>query len=438
MAAAFSVLWFSFARGIIAGAVITIQADYLFAACSLVYFTLLLACLRGGRRVHWFLLGAAHGLAFLAKAFAMPWLAISTVLAVIARPGGPKARTASLLLAFLVPILVWLSWGEVLKSRYGFFTTGSQLRTNLMVDLKRRLSHQERGDPYEFVDTAYDNYMVSDSRTEALREFRVMNPLLIRVIAANEVRNIPAALKEILILLTPGGVLALIAGIFFLTQKELRRTPETIFAGIAVISLVVLIGVYGMLVFDTRYLAPILPVLMAIASQFLVPQNATGSFSFSKPLQRVCLALFVASILFFTLYWASPFRTVDRNFEASCHYAAATIKDHFGRDAKLISIGEGPYPVHGIGFEVGVYVAYLSSSHLIAMNAALPPAGQLQSLAEAVMARQGDAVLVWGSPHNRNYQEMIGDLQGSGRVTAASPILDPTVGEVGRVLFLSQ
>jgi hypothetical protein len=235
------------------------------------------------------------------------------------------------------------------------------------------------------------------------------------------------------ILLTPGGVLALIAGVFFLTRKELRRAPETIFAGISIICLVVLIGVYGMLVFDTRYLAPILPVVMAIAARFLVPQDVRDSFSCPKTLQRVCLALFVASILFFMVYWASPFRTVDRNFEASCHNAAATINNHFGRDAKLVSIGEGPYPV-----EVGVYVAYLSGSHLIAMNSAFPRAGEMRSLAGAVLAKQSDAVLVWGSPGDRNYQEMMEDLQASGHVSAMPPILDAKLGEVGRVVFLSQ
>jgi 4-amino-4-deoxy-L-arabinose transferase-like glycosyltransferase len=438
VASAFAVLWLSIARGIIAGTVITIQADYLFTACALAYFTLLLACLREGRRVHWFLLGTAHGFAFLAKAFAMPWLAISTVLAVIARPAGLKSRAASLLLAFVMPVIVWLSWGEALKTRYGFFTTGSQLRANLMVDLKRRLSHHERGDPYEFVDTPYDKYMVSDSRIEALREFRVMNPLLIRVIAANEARNVPLALKELIILLTPGGLVALIAGVALLTRKDWRSTPETIFAWIAIISLAVLIGVYGMLVFDTRYLAPIIPVLMAIAARFLVLQNGRDSLSLSKPLQQACLALFVASILFFTFYWASPFRTVDRNFEASCHNAAATVKNHFTRDAKLISVGEGPYPVHGVGFEVGVYVAYLSGSQLVAMNSALPPTGNLQSLTGAVLAKGSDAVLVWGSPSNPSYREMIDGLQASGRVSTAPPIMDPTAGEVGRVMFLSQ
>jgi len=63
---------FSLARGVIADAVTTIQADFLLVACALMYFLRLLACLRQGTRWNWFLLGVVHAAAFMAKAFAMP------------------------------------------------------------------------------------------------------------------------------------------------------------------------------------------------------------------------------------------------------------------------------------------------------------------------------------------------------------------------------
>ena len=55
LAAAFAVFWFSMARGVIADAVTTIQADFLLVAFSLAYFLCLLACLRQGTRFNWFL-----------------------------------------------------------------------------------------------------------------------------------------------------------------------------------------------------------------------------------------------------------------------------------------------------------------------------------------------------------------------------------------------
>src|SRR5262249_3751670 len=70
--AAFAVLWFSLARGVIAGALGTIQADFLLTALTLVYFILLLACIRESTKLNWLLLGVAHAIAFLAKAIAMP------------------------------------------------------------------------------------------------------------------------------------------------------------------------------------------------------------------------------------------------------------------------------------------------------------------------------------------------------------------------------
>ncbi len=439
LAAALAVLWFSLARAVIVVALTTIQADFLLVAFTLTYFMRLLACLRQASRMNWLLLGVVHACAFLAKAFAMPWLAVSTVLAALASSRKSlRAATASLLLAFLAPAIVWLTWGEVLKTKYGIFTTGYQMRANLMVDLNRKLNHRERGDPYTFVDTPYyDTYMVGETSWPAVKNFKVMNPALLPVILENELHNVPLAVKEVVILLTPGGILALAAGLALLTRRRASYTPEATFAWISVANLATLIAAYGMLVFDARYVLPITPVLMAVASYFLIP-GENASFAGIQPapiLRKTALGLLLASTVFLTFYWASPFRTLDRDFEVSCNRAAALLKNSQPSGKSLVSIGEGPYPENGIGFEAGVYVAYLSGRRLTAMNSALPEGNEAARLADAVLTKKADAVLVWGKPGAPPYETIVGRLRNAPAASPNQPILDPAKGEVGRVFF---
>src|SRR5271169_1266395 len=132
-AAALAAFCFSVARGLVFLAVGSIVADFVLTACVLLYFTFLLDALRQNQSANWIRLGAVHGLAFLAKAIAMPWLSIASAIAVLLRNWrSPRRLAASLLLAFLFPAIVWGSWGTALRTKYGVFTTGYQLRANLM------------------------------------------------------------------------------------------------------------------------------------------------------------------------------------------------------------------------------------------------------------------------------------------------------------------
>jgi hypothetical protein len=351
-----------------------------------------------------------------------------------------RSAAASLLLASLAPAIMWLTWGETLKTKYGVFTTGYQLRTNLMISLKRKLSHHERGDPYAFVDTSYDKYMVAETSWAALQEFKIMNPALVPVILGNELRNLPAALKEIVILLTPGGVLALAVGLTLLTRRRASYSPEATFAWIVIFSLGTLLGAYGMLVFDTRYLLPLTPILMAIASYFFIADHAGPPDRLRVPsiLQKTALGLLLMSTVFLTFYWASPFRTENRDFQVSCYQAASLLKTSQPSGENLVSIGNGPYPEHGIGFEVGVYVAYLTGRNLVGMNFALPSGQEADQLVRAVLGKKSDAVLIWGKPADRSYQTIVDRLRNSPNVSLDEPILDPAMGEVGRVVFFSR
>ena len=438
IAAALAVFWFSTARGILALAVGMILADFVLTACVLLYFIFLLEALCRNRSSAWMLLGTAHALAFLAKAIAMPWLTIATLLAVLARNvRSPRRMAASLALAFIFPAIVWVSWGATLRSKYGVFTTGYQLRANLRTNWNRRLNHRTLGDDLTFADTSsiYDDYMVGDTSWSNLRNFSLPTAQLLPLIGDAEFHNIPRALKETLILLTPGGALSLPLMFVLLVQNRRRYGVEVQFVCIALLSALALIVAYCMLVFDGRYVIPVLPLLIAIGCPLLLPADKAGG---APPVPawtwKVLLSLLVASTVFFALYWASPFRTVDRDFEASCYEAADALRSQQPRGT-LVSIGDGPYPEQGVGFEAGVYVSYLAGWRLIGMNSGLPDSSaQANELAGKVLSSRSDAAVVWGSPADRMYEHIVDELEHAKGSASCRKLVDPSKGEVGTVI----
>jgi len=436
-AAALAAFCFSVARGLVFLAVGSIVADFVLTACVLLYFTFLLDALRQNQSANWIRLGAVHGLAFLAKAIAMPWLSIASAIAVLLRNWrSPRRLAASLLLAFLFPAIVWGSWGTALRTKYGVFTTGYQLRANLMTNWRRLQSHRRIGDSLAFADTSslYDNYMVGDT-WPSVRAFSLRNAGLLNMIVAAEVRNIPQAVKETLILLTPAAALAFLFMLALLIRSRGQYEPEAAFAGIAMLSTLSLIAAYCMLVFDGRYVIPIVPVLIAIGCPLLLPVKlAPGAPHVSPWLQKAGLGLLAASVVFFAVYWASPLRTVDRDFEASCYQAAAVLR-RAGSAGTLVSIGDGPYPEHGVGFEAGPYVAYLAEWRLVGGNSELPRASDADSLCSKALAAKADAVAVWGSPADPAYIQIVNKVKLTPGLRSASPFADPNKGEVGTIFL---
>jgi 4-amino-4-deoxy-L-arabinose transferase-like glycosyltransferase len=437
-AAALAVFWFSAARGIVDLAVGSILADFVLTACVLVYFILLLNALRQNSPSSWIALGAAHGVAFLAKAIAMPWLAISTLLAVLLRNSRvPRRLVISLLLAFLFPALVWGSWGTALRAKYGVFTTGNQLKANLMIDWHRWQNHRLLGDDELYAEdpSRYDQYMVAASPFSKIQNFSLHNAGLLPMIVAAEIRNLPNAAKEIVILLTPAGALALLFMFILLVKNRRDYESEIVFTAIALISTLSLIVAYCMLVFDTRYVIPIVPILISIGCPLLLPAKmAPETPHVSLWLQRSGLSLLAASLLFFALYWASPFRTVDRDFEASCRDAASPLRTSKAAGT-LVSLGNGPYPEHGVGFEAGSYLAYFAGWRLVGWNTELPGVSDIDVLVNRALATRADAVAAWGSPANPNYVQIVDKIRRAPEVISARPFADPKKGEVG-TLFL--
>jgi len=436
-AAALAVFSFSVARGLVSLAVGSIVADFVLTACVLLYFTLLLDALRQNKSANWILLGAAHGLAFLAKAIAMPWLSIASVIAVLLRNArSPRRLAASLLLAFILPAIVWVSWGTALRTKYGVFTSGYQLRANLMINWHRWQNRRLLGDSLAFADTSslYDNYMVGES-WPSVQAFSLRNAGLVKMIAATEVRTVPQAVKELSILLTPAGALAFLLMLALLIRNRRQYESETIFAGIALLGTLSLIAAYCMLVFDGRYVIPIVPVLLAIGCPLLLPVDlAPGAPHVSPFVQNAGLGLFATSVIFFFVYWASPFRAVDRDFEASCYQAAAVLRNA-APAGTLVSIGDGPYPEHGVGFEAAPYVAYLAGWRLVGGNSALPQASDADALASRALSVKADAVAVWGSPADPAYVQIVEKIRLAPELLSAAPFADPHKGEVGTIFL---
>jgi hypothetical protein len=145
MVASLAVLLFTLGRGLSVCAVALVTPDFLFAALVLVYFIILLRCVRSGRLIDWWFLGGIHGLAFLAKAFALAWLGLCTAVAVIFSGEARKTKAARLGLAAMIPVMIAAGWAGVLHSKYGVYTTGSQFKTNLLQwTLRAYPEHRER------------------------------------------------------------------------------------------------------------------------------------------------------------------------------------------------------------------------------------------------------------------------------------------------------
>lgn len=443
VAAALAVLWFSTARGIVASAARSILADFLLTACVLLYFLLLRGALRRNRPIGWMLLGAVHALAFLAKAIAMPWLSISTLLALLVRNiRAPRRLIASLFLAFLLPVAVWASWGAALRTKYGVFTAGCQLRLNLMINWHRWLSHGPPGYSPEFVDMSplVDKYMVSIVPWSSLESFDLRSAKLLPMILDSELHNVPSAIKETAILLSPSGALGFALILFLLAGNRRQFQAEAEFACITLLSTLSLIVAYCMLVFDGRYVIPIVPVLMAVSCPAVLPSDGVGIVAPSAAswTRKSLSGMLVISTAFFAVYWASPFRTVDRDFARSCYEAAMTLKKQRS-NGTLISIGNGPYPERGVGFEAGAYVAYMSGWRLVGQNSALLDSSALaDQLVGQVLASKPDAIAVWGLPEDRTYDRVVEGIQQDPASDSSTKLMDPYKGEVGTLVVMRE
>ncbi|MFZ0796276.1 MAG: hypothetical protein WCA13_17110 [Terriglobales bacterium] len=439
LVASIASLWFSLARGLAATSVTLIIPDFLLTALVLTYFLILLRCFRTDHTEDWVLLGLVHGVAYLAKAFALPWLALATLvsLAILFRTR-PRHGLNRLVLAALAPLLIAAAWATTLHSKYGVFTTGSQFKANFLHYSVGR--HPQREAPYAVLTNTLPEPGVSDPSFEKSDEYVVNDPVpphswawnyeptisqAVPLVMAAERRNLPVALKELTILLTPGGIL----GFFFMLQTMIRRRQQSIsefrFTCVVVVCAATMILAYGMLVFITTYAYPLVALIMAVASRFFVSEE---QFAAHAAWRRLSFVLAVAGLIVSLTYRSSPFRTLDRNFQVSCYDAARKLEAYSG--SRVVTIGLGPYPEHGVGWEAGYRVAYLANRHVVAESPALP--GDVSLLMADIEMSSADAVLVWGSPADPGFQRVLRSVAAEYRASLA--ILDPALGQVGAVV----
>jgi 4-amino-4-deoxy-L-arabinose transferase-like glycosyltransferase len=445
------VLWFTAARGVAAFSVCFIGADLLLTACVLAYFILLLGCLEHPDSLRkWLWLGFVHGVAFLAKAISLPLFAIATLLAVLGScRGNSKKAAMALVCAAIFPLVVTAGWGTAMRQKYQVFTTGYQLRFNLLDSAVKKAAQPAGMAVLHDARTSYDSFMVADQMPPGSPLWReqVWRPGLVLQVLRKEAQNIPQAIKEFLVLLTPGGILALFLGVIQLTRGR-RQTPERFrFAWIVLLTIAALVAAYCMLVFDGRYVLPVTAVLMALSIRFAVPvkmsreaDTAVEKVDDAGWWQTLAAILLVLGLVGTQLYWASPFRTINRDFQRSLYDAADGLRK--GEAQTVVVIGEGPYPEHGVGWEAGVYTAYFAGARVVGdlfeEPGDAPVSVDLESLVADVGKLAPDAVLIWDLPRHAKYPGVLSKLQRAYPDATISSIRDPLKGNVGTLILLKK
>jgi hypothetical protein len=451
LVASLAILMFSLGRGLAASAVSMVTPDFLFAALTLTYFIVLLRCLRNDRLENdrlkedrlqdWFFLGAIHALAYLAKAFALPWLAACTLVALGFSAKPWKASLARLALAVLIPVAVASGWGTVLHSKYGVFTTGTQFKVNLLQWTLHSYSEHHDTTYALLRDTSkeVDGYGAADPMPPGSWPWTY--PLSVKQVVPNmiraEARNVPRVLKEMTIVTTLGGLIAFVAVLGILTRRRRQYPVEWRFAVVVAASALTLVTTYSTLVFDERYLYPLIPLVLAVAARFLVPDNKgdkEDEVNYAR-WRKLCIALVVLGTVASMIYPSSPFRLLTRDFQSSCYDAGRLLQEHTG--SRVVTIGSGPFPEHGVGWEAGFKAGFFGERKIIAATEALPQSTQLSSLAADLQKASPDAILVWGKPEDTRYTGLLQNLTLRYPRSPREKIVDPVLGEVGTVLFIA-
>jgi 4-amino-4-deoxy-L-arabinose transferase-like glycosyltransferase len=446
------VLWLTAARGVAAFSVCFIGADFLLTACVLAYFILLLRCLEQPENLwRWLALGLAHGVAFLAKAISLPLFSIAALLAVLSsRRGNWKRAASALVCAAIFPIISMAGWGTAIRQKYHVFTTGYQLRFNLLDPAARRAAQPADLMVLHDARMTYDLFMVADQMPPGspLWRVQVWRPGLVRQVLQREVQNVPQAIKEFLVLLTPGGILALLLGVIQMTRHREKAPARFRFAWIALFTTAALVVAYCMLVFDGRYALPFTAVLMTLGIRFAVPpgmaRKVGGDVAEAGDAgrsQAFAGMLLVLGLIGTQLYWASPFRTMRQDFQRSLYDAADGLQK--GQARTVVVIGEGPYPEHGVGWEAGMYSAYFAGAQVVGdlledPGDPVPENVDANSLVADIGKLAPDAVLIWDMPAHATYPGVVGRLQQAYPEASTRSVSDPVKGEVGTLILLKK
>jgi hypothetical protein len=433
--AALASFLFVLGRGLCAIAIAFVTPDYLFAALVVMYFLVLRECVLENSSKKWFLLGAIHGLAFLTKAFALPWLCCSTTATLLLLNKPWKTKLGLLASAALIPAVTAAGWAAVLHSKYGVYSTGSQFKANfLQWVVHERPVHLD--DTYRLLrDTSkdVDEYTVADPMPPGSWAWNYhisVKGAIPRFLLA-ERRNIPKALKELTIVVTPGVFLAFSCILIVLTSQRRKYPVEWLLVVIISASAVSLILAYSLLVFDERYLFPLIPLLLAVGARFLVADPELNHTTW----RNICIALTLIGLSASLAYRSSPFRVLTRDFQLISYQTGAFLESHKA-SARVVSIGSGPFPEYGVGWEVGYQTAFFGGGRLVATADSLPHENTLGVLEIDLARAAPDAIVVWGKASDPKYAVLIERLASDGVCNISQQtITDPVVGDVGLLRF---
>ena len=155
-----------------------------------------------------------------------------------------------------------------------------------------------------------------------------------------------------------------------------------------------------------------------------------------RPWQAVSGALLVVGLFAVQIYWASPYRTINHDFQRSVHWVANALARAHAHS--VVTIGMGPYPEHGVGWEAGVYAAYFAGARIIGDLSPLPSELNGDSVLADVKKLDSDAVVIWGSPGDSTYTMLVSRIRQAYPLDQLTIIHDPHKGEVATVLILKQ
>jgi hypothetical protein len=144
----------------------------------------------------------------------------------------------------------------------------------------------------------------------------------------------------------------------------------------------------------------------------------------------------VAGIMFTLTYRSSPYRMVTRDYQPCCYQAGRLLGQSSGQT--VVSFGIGPYPEHGVGWEVALKSAFFADQKLVAVSPTVPAPSQDQAAVRDVQRSGAHAVLIWGAPRSQEFAAFVTALQSTFAGSLSQAIDDPVKGQVGLLVILEK
>jgi len=177
---------------------------------------------------------------------------------------------------------------------------------------------------------------------------------------------------------------------------------------------------------------PLIPLVLAVAARFLVHDAELGYDRWRK----LSIVLVVLGMVVSWVYPSSPFRLLTRDFQSVCYEAGNRLKIH--ASSTVISIGAGPYPEHGVGWEAGYKASFFGGARLIGVLDSLPDPDQITSVVADVAKASPSAVLIWGRADEKRYSALIDGIEAKYPQSPRETVVDPVMGACGTIFFVDR